>query len=352
MQQQCHNQETSQMTVQNHHLTPRHPNSQHSPPSELGNHHSNVNSQTVQLSLTPYSGGGAGTTPNHNPSCPTSPTFPSGGNAATGGMIPHQAGNGGWMHMGSPTASHSHHNTQQRQPIDRQKLKTKLCRNFAMGIDCPYKEKCAFAHGGEHIQSMSPAPSPAGSPTQNNTNSSKNSNNQHHNNSEGGVIITIHGLRNIPEHMAALMNIDHNVPSTALRSRFCQRLPSLNDLAGLASSTRFRYEPYSPLGIVLSNCGTPKAGRLQQQQQKQAADPATATDGRSSLTHQHHDAGEQHTKMTPVGTFMPAVSSIDTFEMYHQSVDDENYVMAATDWSRGEMQTAQMLPSDGNWHCM
>lgn len=45
-----------------------------------------------------------------------------------------------------------------RKPsIDQSKLKTKMCRHYLMGLQCPFEARCAFAHGEEQLVSDRPA---------------------------------------------------------------------------------------------------------------------------------------------------------------------------------------------------
>lgn len=32
-------------------------------------------------------------------------------------------------------------------PIDQSKIKTKMCRNYQLGLPCPFEDRCAFVHG-------------------------------------------------------------------------------------------------------------------------------------------------------------------------------------------------------------
>ncbi|RNF09715.1 zinc finger protein ZFP1 [Trypanosoma rangeli] len=34
-----------------------------------------------------------------------------------------------------------------RRGVDYSKFRTRVCRNFSMGIPCPFGERCAFSHG-------------------------------------------------------------------------------------------------------------------------------------------------------------------------------------------------------------
>jgi hypothetical protein len=46
--------------------------------------------------------------------------------------------------------------------IDYSKFKTKICRNYMMGLRCPFEDRCAFAHGpiSRQQQPASPPPPP------------------------------------------------------------------------------------------------------------------------------------------------------------------------------------------------
>jgi len=57
--------------------------------------------------------------------------------------------------------------------IDSHKYKTKLCRNFIMGVPCPFEDRCVFAHGEDqlvapsvsgpenHVRDAAPLPPPS-----------------------------------------------------------------------------------------------------------------------------------------------------------------------------------------------
>ena len=55
---------------------------------------------------------------------------------------------------------------ERRAPIDVTKYKTKMCRNFLLGIPCPFEDRCAFAHGNRQMRSSraSAQPSPLKEP--------------------------------------------------------------------------------------------------------------------------------------------------------------------------------------------
>jgi hypothetical protein len=40
--------------------------------------------------------------------------------------------------------------------IDYAKYKTKLCRNFLMGLPCPFESRCVFAHGEDQLSAHDP----------------------------------------------------------------------------------------------------------------------------------------------------------------------------------------------------
>ena len=49
-----------------------------------------------------------------------------------------------------------------KNAIDYTKFKTKLCRHFLMGLQCPFEDRCAFAHG--HTVTTADTESPMISP--------------------------------------------------------------------------------------------------------------------------------------------------------------------------------------------
>ena len=105
----------------------------------------------------------------------------------------------------------------QKAVIDYSKFKTKLCRNYLMGIACPFESRCAFAHGPEEQQAARAAAN-ACSPT---------------------------------------------IPSPPSYTAFISASDSMDDLSGSGATsrpntppaypTRFRYEPYSQAGIIFAN---------------------------------------------------------------------------------------------------
>lgn len=42
--------------------------------------------------------------------------------------------------------------------IDYTKFKTKMCRNYAMGLPCPFESRCAFSHGENDVEPMTKVP--------------------------------------------------------------------------------------------------------------------------------------------------------------------------------------------------
>lgn len=62
----------------------------------------------------------------------------------TGGMT---AAQHALMVAQAMTASQQETAEKKRRFIDSAKYKTKLCRNYVMGIPCPFAERCAFSHG-------------------------------------------------------------------------------------------------------------------------------------------------------------------------------------------------------------
>lgn len=52
-------------------------------------------------------------------------------------------------------SSPRHNNKQQHSAsnkIDYSKFKTKLCRNFSLGLPCPFGDSCAFSHGARDLE--------------------------------------------------------------------------------------------------------------------------------------------------------------------------------------------------------
>jgi len=94
-----------------------------------------------------------------------------------------------------------HHN--RRPVIDYSKFKTKMCRHYLMGLPCPFEDRCAFAHGNDQIRNQALPPPPPPPPS------------YHH--------------------------FIGSVPESPTESR-----PDTPP----AYPTRFRYEPYSPNGVV------------------------------------------------------------------------------------------------------
>jgi hypothetical protein len=60
--------------------------------------------------------------------------------------------------VGSPTTASP--SSPSKNVIDYSKFKTKLCRNFLMGLPCPFESRCAFAHSMEE-QAQGRAMAPA-----------------------------------------------------------------------------------------------------------------------------------------------------------------------------------------------
>jgi len=57
-----------------------------------------------------------------------------------------------WDAPESPTVQTPFHTSPMKskypsQRIDQTKVKTKMCRNYQLGIPCPFEDRCAFVHG-------------------------------------------------------------------------------------------------------------------------------------------------------------------------------------------------------------
>jgi len=52
-------------------------------------------------------------------------------------------------HTNSPSKFHG---AKRSSAIDYQKYRTKLCRNFQMGLPCPFEDRCVFAHGDVEVR--------------------------------------------------------------------------------------------------------------------------------------------------------------------------------------------------------
>ncbi|KAJ2467090.1 hypothetical protein GGI02_004155, partial [Coemansia sp. RSA 2322] len=50
---------------------------------------------------------------------------------------------------------------QQRRPQDNPLYKTRLCEKFELDGECPYNQKCVFAHGAAELRARETAPAPA-----------------------------------------------------------------------------------------------------------------------------------------------------------------------------------------------
>ena len=96
-------------------------------------------------------------------------------------------------------AHRSHRNT-----IDYSKFKTKMCRHYAMGQQCPFEDRCAFAHGEQQVAPPPPPPS--------------------------YDLFVTHSSANPPE---SPMDTSSDTPP--------------------AYPSRFRYDPYSPSSIIFVN---------------------------------------------------------------------------------------------------
>jgi len=96
-----------------------------------------------------------------------------------------------------------------RCSIDVTKYKTKMCRNYMLGLPCPFEDRCAFAHGNGQIRSN--RSSNQGSPS-----------------------------KAPPTYNAFLLATDSPVDSP--RSNSPHPPPSY--------PSRFRFDPYSAQGIV------------------------------------------------------------------------------------------------------
>jgi hypothetical protein len=57
----------------------------------------------------------------------------------------------------TPTVYQQGQGNNRRTAIDYSKFKTKMCRHFLMGMQCPFEDRCAFAHGNlEQFRTASP----------------------------------------------------------------------------------------------------------------------------------------------------------------------------------------------------
>ncbi|KEG06614.1 zinc finger protein ZFP1 [Trypanosoma grayi] len=41
-----------------------------------------------------------------------------------------------------------------RRGVDHSRYKTRMCRNYTMGVHCPFGERCAFSHGEPEVNQM------------------------------------------------------------------------------------------------------------------------------------------------------------------------------------------------------
>ena len=101
-----------------------------------------------------------------------------------------------------------------RQPIDYSKFKTNMCRNYMLGLRCPFEDRCAFAHGP--IPSRGQAPPP---PSYNST-------------------VIGESLCAPPSYSAFVSN---ESPSDS-RPQTPPQYPA-----------KYRYDPYNPQGVVFEN---------------------------------------------------------------------------------------------------
>lgn len=135
----------------------------------------------------------------------------------------------------SPTGGNHRGN---RSAIDYSKFKTKVCRNYLLGIPCPFEDRCAFAHGDVQSQPQGHREGPPTSTASNNDSCSD------------------HGERGMPPPP----------PPPAPLGGSCALPPSYDDFitSGTESPVesrpatppypaRYRYEPYSMAGIVYEN---------------------------------------------------------------------------------------------------
>ncbi|CCW61612.1 unnamed protein product [Phytomonas sp. EM1] len=63
-----------------------------------------------------------------------------------------------------PTVDYTGSPRRRVQRIDTTKLKTKVCRNYAHGLPCPFEHRCAFSHGETAIHSPTTGEAEAFSP--------------------------------------------------------------------------------------------------------------------------------------------------------------------------------------------
>lgn len=62
-------------------------------------------------------------------------------------MSQHSEANLSESDVDSPTSFPTPVKLNRNNSIDYSKFKTKMCRNFLMGVPCPFEDRCAFAHG-------------------------------------------------------------------------------------------------------------------------------------------------------------------------------------------------------------
>jgi len=126
--------------------------------------------------------------------------------------------------------------------IDYNKYKTKLCRNYLMGVPCPFEHRCVFAHGEDQI------PAHTGSEAGFDAPQSPSS--------------AYAGGMDFPMQYAALHNTSGSDDEVSLHPPTYETFiantmivetasPIDSDPASPVSPIRYRHDPYHPDGYVL-----------------------------------------------------------------------------------------------------
>ena len=149
---------------------------------------------------------------------------------------------------------------QKRRSIDAAKYKTKMCRNFVMGIPCPFNEKCAFSHGDDdaylHCLRLQTSAMAGGfshsassiASTSGTAADADNAPSGHHHTLRADAMAFVPSAIIFPPGDMESPAAGPFVSTPSLNSEF-----TVNEDTSSESSHRFRYDPYSPSGIVM--CG-------------------------------------------------------------------------------------------------
>ncbi|CCW68089.1 unnamed protein product [Phytomonas sp. Hart1] len=133
------------------------------------------------------------------------------------------------------------------QRIDPTKLKTKVCRNYALGLPCPFEQRCAFSHGDAATRSPTTGDAEAFSPNHGRRASFTTRD-------DDACVPTTTAMRRVESDSAELdASSSDGVSDSAGMPPPAYEIAIQEDMVGLvdehalppAYPTRYRFDPYS-----------------------------------------------------------------------------------------------------------